>query len=220
MCNFNIDIFIYEKGRNIIMPQIENSSMFKLSYGLFVLTAKDDKNNGCIVNTVQQITQEPLKISVAVNKSNCTHDMIIKTGEFNVSVLSEEVPFEVFERFGFHSGRETDKFLGCDYTNETENGIKYLTKYTNAVISGKVIEAIDCGTHSLFIADVTEAKAISNVSSVTYQYYFDHIKPKPEQKKKGYVCKICGYVYDGETLPEDFICPLCKHPASDFEALQ
>ncbi len=202
------------------MPQIENNSMFKLTYGLFVLTAKENSDNGCIVNTVQQLTQEPLKISVAVNKANYTHDMIMSTGEFNVSVLSENVPFEVFERFGFHSGRDTDKFAECDYANEAENGIKFIEKYSNAVVSGKVIETVDCGTHTLFIASVTEAKILSNEPSVTYQYYFDHIKPKPEVKKKGYICKICGYVYEGETLPDDFVCPLCKHPASDFEPLQ
>ncbi len=202
------------------MPQIENNSMFKLTYGLFVLTAKDNKDNGCIVNTVQQVTQETLKISVAVNKANFTHDMIVKTGVFNVSVLSQDVPFEVFERFGFHSGRDTDKLDGCDYISETENGIKYLAKYANAVISGKVVEKIDCGTHTLFIAEVTEAKTLSGEPSVTYQYYFDHIKPKPEAKKKGYVCKICGYVYEGKALPDDFVCPLCKHPSSDFEPIQ
>ncbi len=199
---------------------IENNSMFKISYGLFVLTAKDSSDNGCIINTMQQVTQEPLKVSVTVNKQNYTHDMILKTGEFNVSVLSENVPFEVFERFGFRSGRDTDKFADCDYSNRTENGIKFIEKYSNAVISGKVIETVDCGTHTLFIADVTEARVLSAEPSVTYQYYFDHIKPKPEVKKKGFVCKICGYVYEGETLPDDFICPLCKHPASDFEPLQ
>ncbi len=202
------------------MPQIENNSMFKLTYGLFVLTAKDEEDNGCIVNTVSQLTQEPLKISVTANKANYTHDMIAKTGEFNISVLTQNVPFEVFERFGFYSGRDTDKLTDCDYIGETENGIKYLTKYTNAVISGKVTEMIDCGTHTLFVADVTEARTVSDEPSVTYQYYFDHIKPKPETKKKGYVCKICGYVYDGEPLPDDFVCPLCKHPASDFEPLK
>lgn len=202
------------------MSTIEKNSMFKFTYGLFVLTTKDEKDNGCIVNTAQQVTQNPLRISVAVNKANYTHDMIAKTGVFNVSILSEKTPFEVFERFGFHSGRDTDKFKDCDYVGETENGIKYLTSYSNAVISGKVIEIIDCGSHSLFIADVTEAKVLSDEPSVTYQYYFDHIKPKPETKKKGYVCKICGYVYEGDTLPDDFVCPLCKHPASDFEPLK
>ncbi len=201
------------------MPQINNDSMFKLSYGLFVITAKGEKDNGCIINTVQQVTQEPLKITVAVNKDNYTHDMIKKSGVFNVSVLTEAVPFEVFERFGFVSGRNQDKFEGFSDAARTENGLLYLTKYSNAVISGKVINEIDCGTHTIFVADVTEALKLSDERSVTYQYYFDNIKPKPEKKKKGFVCKICGYVYEGDELPEDFICPLCKHPASDFEPI-
>ena len=202
------------------MPQIENNAIFKISYGLFVLTAKKgEKDNGCIINTVQQITQEPLKIAVTVNKDNLTHDMIKDTGEFNVSVLTENVKFDLFERFGFKSGRDTDKFSGFSDVDRTENGVYYITKNTNAVISGKVIETVDVGTHTIFIADVVESKVLSEETSVTYQYYFDHIKPKPEAKKKGYVCKICGYVYEGEPLPDDFICPWCKHPASDFEPL-
>lgn len=202
------------------MPQINNDSMFKISYGLFVITAKAEKNNGCIINTVQQVTQEPLKITVAVNKDNYTHDMIKESGIFNVSVLTESVPFDVFERFGFASGRDKDKFEGFSDVARTENGLLYLTKYSNAVISGKVVAEIDCGTHTIFVADVAEALKLSDEKSVTYQYYFDNIKPKPAQKKKGYVCKICGYVYEGDELPEDFICPLCKHPASDFEEIK
>ena len=203
------------------MPEINNESMFKISYGLFVLTVKSYKDNGCIVNTVQQVTQEPLKISVAVNKDNLTCDMIRETGIFNVSILTESVPFEIFKRFGFESGRTSDKLAGFADTQRTENGVLYLTKYSNAVISGKVIEEVDLGTHILFVADVTEALKLSDEKSVTYDYYFEHIKPKPEtQKKKGYVCKICGYVYEGDTLPDDFICPLCKHGAVDFEPLE
>ena len=201
------------------MPQINNDSMFKLSYGLFVITAKAEKDNGCIINTVQQVTQEPLKITVAVNKDNYTHDMIKESGTFNVSVLTESVPFDVFERFGFASGRTKDKFDGFSDVSRTENGLLYLTKHSNAVISGKVIAEVDCGTHTIFVANVTEALKLSDEKSVTYQYYFDNIKPKPEKKKKGYVCKICGYVYEGDELPDDFIYPLCKHPASDFEPI-
>lgn len=203
------------------MPQIENNSMFKISYGLFTVNvSKDGKDNACIINTVQQITQEPLKISVAVNKDNFTHDIIMSSGIFNISVLTEAVPFEVIQRFGFQSGRDINKFDGFEDTARTENGIYYLTKYSNAVISAKVIKTVDCGTHTVFIADVTEAKILSDEPSVTYQYYFDHIKPKTETKKSGFVCKICGYVYEGEELPEDFICPLCKHGASDFEKIK
>ena len=203
------------------MPQIENNTMFKISYGLFVLTAKmGEKNNGCIINTVQQLSQGPLKISVAVNKDNYTHDMIKATGEFNVSVLTENTPFSVFERFGFQSGRDADKFLGFGETMASENGILYLTKYSNSFISGKVVEEVDCTSHTLFIAEVTEAKVLSDERSVTYQYYHENIKPKPEKvKKSGYVCKICGYVYEGDPLPQDFVCPLCKHGAADFEKL-
>ena len=203
--------------------EIDSKTMFKLSYGLFVLTARDgNKDNGCIVNTVTQLTATPMRISVAVNKANFTHDMIMKTGGFNVSVLTESAPFKVFERFGFKSGKDTDKFGECTEDTRAANGIKYVPKYTNAVISGKVMESIDCGTHTLFIADVTQAFMLSDEKSVTYQYYFDKIKPKPQavnEKKKGFVCKICGYVYEGETLPDDFICPICKHGAADFEKL-
>ena len=200
---------------------IDPNTMFKLSYGLFVLTAKDgDKDNGCIINTTLQITSSPIRISIAVNKANYTHDMIMKTGAFNVSILSESVPFSVFEQFGFKSGKDTDKFEGCAYNERTENGIRYIPENTNGVISAKVSESFDYGTHTLFIADVTQSITLSGEKSVTYQYYFDNIKPKPQLPKndiKGYTCKICGYIYEGEPLPEDFICPLCKHGAVDFE---
>ncbi len=201
---------------------IDNNAMFKLSYGLFVLTAREGaKDNGCIINTAMQVTAVPNQIVIAVNKKNYTHDMIFKTGAFNVSVLSEEVPFEVFQNFGFQSGRNTDKFAEFKETARTENGLLYLTSFTNAVISAKVMDTADYGTHTLFAAEVTEAKVLSSVPSVTYQYYFDYIKPKPQQeKKKGYICKICGYVYEGDTLPADFVCPICKHGAEDFESLQ
>lgn len=199
---------------------IENEAMFKLSYGLFVLTAKDGGNdNGCIINTVQQVTDNPKRISITVNKANYTHDMIVKTGEFNVCVLTEKTPFSVFEHYGFQSGRDVCKIAGGGLPR-SENGIAYLENFANSFISGKVIQMIDCGTHTLFIADVTEAKVLSDEPSVTYAYYFANIKPKPEKKKKGYVCKICGYVYEGDELPEDFICPLCKHGAADFEPIE
>ena len=202
---------------------VDPNTMFKLSYGLFVLTAKEgDKDNGCIINTVMQITVSPIRIAIAVNKANFTHDMIVKTGAFNISVLSESVPFSVFERFGFRSGKDTDKFDGCAYNNRTGNGIRYIPEHTNAVISADVIESYDCGTHTMFVADVTQAAALSTENSVTYQYYFDNIKPKPQPPKgdkKGYVCKICGFIYEGEELPEDYICPICKHGAEDFEKL-
>ena len=201
----------------------DQAAMFKLSYGLFVLTAREgDKDNGCIVNTVSQLTDKPKRVTVAVNKANYTHDMILRTGEFNASILTQDAPFELFKYYGFQSGRDVNKFEGADMPRMA-NGIVYLNGFTNAVISGKVTQAIDCGTHTLFIAEVTELKSVSNDKSVTYQYYFDHIKPKPAPapaEKKGFVCKICGYVYEGDTLPEDFVCPLCKHGAEDFEPLK
>ena len=198
---------------------IENTAMFSLSYGLFVLTAREgNKNNGCIINTAIQLTDTPLQVAIAVNKQNLTHDMILNTGLFNLSVLTEEAPFKVFQHFGFQSGRDVDKFADCEEELRSENGLLYLPKFINAFISGKVVNTVDCSTHTLFIAEVTEAKNLSKAPSATYSYYFANIKPKPVQKPvKGYVCKICGYVHEDDELPDDFICPLCKHGASDFE---
>ena len=191
------------------------SALFKLSYGLFVLSAREEgKDNGCIINTAQQITDTPLRITITVNKQNYTHDMIQRTGEFNLSVLSQDAVFWVFQHYGFQSGRSVDKFAMIPEAR-TANGIRYVEGCTNAVISGKVISAVDCGTHTLFVAEVTDTKILSQEPSMTYQYYFDNVKPKPAAQGK-WVCKICGYVHEGE-LPADFVCPWCKHPASDFE---
>ena len=202
---------------------VEPNAMFKLSYGLFVLTARDgDRDNGCIINTAAQLTSNPNRISIAVNKGNFTHDMILKTGVFNVSVLSTDAPFDIFKYYGFQSGRDVNKFPGSGLPR-SRNNLVFITGCTNAFISAKVIETHDYGTHTLFVADVTEAQVLSNVPSVTYAYYFANIKPKPQkpaEKKTGWVCKICGYVYEGEELPPDFVCPLCKHGAADFEKLQ
>ncbi len=202
---------------------VEMGAMFKLSYGLFVLTAKDGKkDNGCIINTAAQLTSTPNRISIAVNKNNFTHDMIARTGEFNVNILNTDATFDIFKWYGFQTGRDTEKIQG-EKLPRSRNGIVYLEGCTNAFISGKVVEMHDYGTHTLFVADVTEARVFNNVPSVTYAYYFDHIKPKPQkpaEKKVGWVCKICGYVYEGEDLPADFICPLCKHGAADFEKLK
>lgn len=208
---------------------IEKQAMYKLTYGLFVLTTTDGgKQNGCIVNTVSMITDSPKRITVFVNKANYSEELLRKTGVFNVSVLTEKTPFDVFKQFGFCSGRDTDKFAGKEYP-KTENGLYYLPEYANAVLSAKVVDAYDYGTHTLFVAEVTEAKTLNEDKSVTYEYYQSNIKPKPEapksedtaQEKKGgkWVCKICGYVHEGEELPEDFICPWCKHPAEDFEKI-
>ena len=200
------------------------NAMNLLSYGLFVLTAReDDKDNGCIVNTVQQVTAQPNQICVAVNKANFTHDMIMNTGEFNVSVISEGVEFALFKRFGFQSGRDTDKFRGFKDYGVSRNGIRFINVGTNCFISGKVVKTEDLGTHTLFIAEVTQQAVLNDEASVTYAYYHQNIKPKPQEVGKTkdgqtiWRCTICGYEYVGEELPEDFICPLCKHPASDFE---
>jgi len=199
---------------------IDNNAMFKLSYGLFVISAKDgEKDNGCITNTVMQITSSPKRISIAINKNNLTHDMVIKTGVFNVSVLTQKTPFKIFEHFGFQSGKEVNKFESYDEISRSENELIYLSTYTNAFISAKVISAVDYGSHTLFTAEITEAKVLSSEPPVTYEYYFANIKPKQEKKKKGFVCKICGYVYEGDELPADFICPICKHGAEDFEPI-
>ena len=199
---------------------MDNTALFKLSYGLYVLTARQEgKDNGCIVNTVMQITDDPKRIVVGVNKQNLTHDMILATGEFNVSVLSQDATFWFFEHYGFQSGRNVDKFANIPETR-TENGLRYVAACTNAVLSGKVISTVDCGTHTLFVADVTDAKVLSEEPAMTYQYYFDHVKPKPQPAKtESWVCKICGYVYEGPELPPDFICPWCKHGVEDFEKL-
>jgi flavorubredoxin/flavin reductase (DIM6/NTAB) family NADH-FMN oxidoreductase RutF len=202
---------------------IDENTMFKLSYGLFVLTARDGaKDNGCIINTVTQITQTPLRMSIAVNKANYTHDMIQKTRQFNISILSTGAPFRIFQQFGFQSGKDADKFADCGYDARTANGIRYVPEHTNGVISANVANSFGYGTHTLFIADITQAFIVSDDPSVTYQYYFDHIKPKPRPPKgnrRGFVCKICGYVHEGEELPDDFICPICKHGAKDFEPI-
>ena len=202
---------------------VEQNAMFSLSYGLFVLTARDgSKDNGCIINTVTQLTDSPKRISIAVNKANLTHDMIVKTGEFNVSVLSNDAPFALFQHYGFQSGRNTDKFAGVQGMARSTNGIYYIPYCTSAFLSAKVTQTVEFETHTLFIADVTEAKLLSNVPSMTYAYYFANVKPKPAvlQKQTGWVCKICGWVYEGEELPPDIVCPLCKHGAADFERLQ
>lgn len=208
------------------MVMVEKEAMYTLTYGLFVLTTTDgEKQNGCIVNTVSMITDNPKRITVFVNKANYSEELLRKTGVFNVSVLTESAPFEIFKQFGFQSGRDVDKFEGGRYAT-SENGLYYLPTHTNAVLSGKVIDCYDYGTHTLFVAEVTEAKKLSNEKSVTYEYYQSNIKPKPaapkteekaEDGKHKWVCKICGYTHEGETLPDDFICPWCKHPAEDFE---
>ena len=205
---------------------MNNKAIYKLTYGLFVLSAfTKGKHNGCIINTAAQVTSSPNRISIAVNKANLTHDIILETGLFNISVISEDATFKLFERFGFQSGRDVDKFEGMVGFKKADNGINYVTKGTNAYISAKVEITVDLDTHTMFIAEVTDMEVLSEVPSVTYSYYQEHIKPKPQPKpvtaeksgKTVWRCTVCGYEYEGEEIPEDFICPWCKHPASDFE---
>jgi len=203
---------------------MEREAVFKIPYGLYILTAKQgDKDNGCIINTAQLVTDTPMQMSITVSKANYTHDMIVETGVFNLNILTKEAPMKVYEHFGFQSGRDTNKFADCETENRSENGLLYLQKYVNAYISGKVVNSVDLGTHTLFVAEITQAKTLSDLSSVTYDYYHKNIKPAPVVAKTvgtKWVCKVCGYVYEGEEIPEDFICPLCKHGVVDFEKVE
>lgn len=196
--------------------------MNKLTYGLFVLSVNCYKrDNACIINTAVQVTSEPNRISIAVNKANHTEDMLKYVEDFTVSVISEDADFSLFKRFGFVSGRDVEKFDGFDGCKRVKNGTYAVTEGTNAYISAHIDERIDIGTHTLIIATVTDSEILSSVPSATYGYYHTNIKPKPEKKpetqKTVWRCSVCGYEYEGEELPADFICPLCKHPASDFE---
>lgn len=201
--------------------KIDITALFNIGYGLYVITSNDGtKDNGAIVNTVVQITNTPNRVAVTINKQNYSHDTIKSTGIMNINCLSTEAPFSVFQEFGFVSGRDKNKFEGKTFTR-SENGLAVLDKYINSFISLKVEQYVDFDTHGMFVCTITEAKNITNVETMTYTYYQKNVKPKPEQKKKkGYVCKICGYVYEGDPLPDDFVCPWCKHPASDFEPIE
>lgn len=197
------------------------SALFRIGYGLYVVTSNDGRHdNGLIVNTVTQVSDNPNRVAVNINKANYSHHVIKQTGIMNVNCLSFDAPFAVFEKFGFVSGRNVNKFEGCTPVR-SDNGLVILPKYINAVFSLKVESYVDLGTHGMFICSVTEARVINDKESMTYSYYQNNVKPKPETDvKKGYVCKVCGYVYEGDVLPDDFICPLCKHGASDFEPIK
>ena len=197
------------------------NALFNIGYGLYVVTSNDGKkDNGLIVNTVSQVTNSPNKIAVTINKENYSHHIINQTGIMNVNCLSVDAPFTVFETFGFQSGRNVNKFENCT-PNRSDNGLVFLPRYINSFMSLKVEQYVDLDTHGMFICSVTEARVINNLETMTYTYYQNNVKPKPETEgKKGYVCKICGYVYEGDNLPEDYICPLCKHGASDFEPIK
>ena len=196
------------------------TALFKIGYGLYVVTSNDGtRDNGLIVNTVTQLTDQPFRVAVNINKANYSHHIIKKTGILNVNCLSVDAPFWVFQNFGFQSGRQADKFAGWK-TCRSDNGLVFLPKYINAFMSLKVEQYVDLDTHGMFICTVTEARVMSNRDTMTYTYYQKNVKPKPETEgKKGFVCKICGYIYEGDTLPDDYICPLCKHGAADFEPI-
>ena len=197
------------------------TALFNIGYGLYVVTSNDGKkDNGLIVNTVTQVTNTPNRIAVTINKENYSHHVIKQTGKMNINCLTQEAPFAVFEAFGFKSGRNVNKFENCEPLR-SDNGLVFLPRYINSFMSLKVEQYVDLDTHGMFICSVTEARVINERETMTYSYYFDNVKPKPETDgKKGYVCKICGYVYEGEPLPDDFICPLCKHGAADFEEIK
>ncbi|MBR1835145.1 MAG: flavin reductase [Bacteroidales bacterium] len=200
------------------------NALFKLTYGLYVLTAREgDKDNGCIINVASQLTDTPQQMLVSVNKQNYTHDMIVRTGLFNVSLLTEHTPMKVIEHFGFQSGRDVNKFENCEVEMRANNGVLYLPRYCNAYLSGKVSQMVDLGTHTLFIATIEESVLLNNDPSLTYEYYHQHIKPKPATMaeptgdgKTRWVCQTCGYVYEGDEMPDDYVCPWCKHGKADF----
>ena len=201
---------------------MDSKVLFNVQYGLFVLSANDGtKDNACIINTVTQVTAAPItkdRISIAVNKSNYTHDIIAKTKKFTASIISEAASFDLFKRFGFQSGKNVDKFAGFDKVRRTANGTLAITEGTNSFISANVIDQVELDTHSIFIAEVVDMEKLSDVPSTTYNFYQAHIKPKPAVKASGktkWVCRICGYVHEGDEPPA--VCPLCKHPSTDFE---
>ena len=211
----------YEARNNETANKNDLTALFNIGYGLYVVTSNDGrKDNGCIVNTVSQLTSQPNRVAVCINKQNYTHHVVKSTGIMNVNCLSIEAPFKVFENFGFRSGRNVDKFANCSPLR-SDNGLVFLPHYINSFMSLKVEDYIDLGTHGMFICSVTEARVINRVETMTYTYYQKNVKPKPATEgKKGWVCKVCGYVYEGDELPEDFICPLCKHGAADFEPIR
>ncbi len=197
------------------------TALFKIGYGLYVVTCNDGKkDNGLIVNTVTQVTNTPNRVAVTINKANYSHDVIKESGKMNINCLSVEAPFDIFKTFGFVSGRDVNKFENKEVLR-SDNGLVFLSRYINAMMSLKVENYLDLETHGMFICSVDEARVISDKETMSYSYYLDNVKPKVQSdSKKGYVCLICGYIYEGEPLPEDIICPLCKHGATDFKKLK
>ena len=200
---------------------MDTNALFKIGYGLYVVTTNDNGiDNGCILNSIMQVTSEPCQIAVCVNKNNYTCEIIQRTKKFNVSILTEETSFDVFKNFGYQSGRTTNKFINFTDVARSNNGIYYINKNTNAYLSAWVHQEIDLGTHIMFIAQLVEAQILSDKPTVTYEFYQKNIKPKPQDtNKKGWRCKICGFIYEEEILPPDYICPISKHGAVDFEKI-
>ncbi len=199
--------------------EMDKTAIFNISYGLYVITTKKgEKDNGCIINTLMQICDNPLVGVISVNKSNYTHDEIMETKEVNISILDTDCQMDVFKRFGFQSGRDVNKFEGFENNKRSKNGIIYLTQHTNSYISAKVIGSQDFGSHTVFKIEMIDGEVLSKKPSLTYAYYHENIKPKAAPKSSGgWRCKICNYIHEDENLPNDFICPICKHGASDFE---
>ena len=197
-------------------------ALFNITYGLYWLSTRSyAQDNACIINTAVQVASDPLTISISLNKANKTHDMIMESGRFNISALTVDAPFELFKRFGMQSGRDVNKFIGFEDVQRAQNGIYVLSSYANATFVCRLLRTVDLGSHTMFIAELEDAQVLGDEASCTYGYYQSDIKPKPQAaKKKGWVCTVCGYVYEGEELPDDLICPLCKHGAADFEPIQ
>lgn len=197
-------------------------ALYNITYGLYWLSVRSyGQDNACIINTAVQAASDPIRITISVNKGNKTHGMIMESGRFNLSALTTEAPFELFQRFGMQSGRDVNKFIGFEDVKRAENGIYVLPRYANAYLSCKLVRTMDLGSHTLFVAELEDAQVLGSDSCCTYGYYQSDIKPKPQQpKKKGWVCSVCGHVYEGEELPEDYVCPLCRHGKEDFDPLE
>ena len=201
---------------------MDTNALFKIGYGLYVLTSNyENIDNGCIINTVIQVTDSPLRIAVVVNKKNYTHELVLNSCVFNLSMLTTETPFSVIEHFGFQSGKDVNKFIDCQQEHRSKNNVLYIPKYTNSYISCHVVSHQDLGMHTMFFADVIDSEVLSDKESLTYSYYQNNIKPKKDSNgKKGWYCKICGWVHEDENLPDDIICPLCKHGKDAFEKIE
>ena len=197
-------------------------ALYQITYGLYWLSVRSyGQDNACIINTAVQVASDPLRITISVNKGNKTHDMIMDSGRFNVCALTTDAPFSLFQRFGMQSGRDVNKFVGFEDVQRADNGLLVLTRYTNAYFSAKLSRTVDLGSHTLFIAELEDAQVLSDQPACTYGYYQSDIKPKPQPKKKeGWVCSVCGHVYEGKELPEDYVCPLCRHGKEDFRPLE